>query len=301
MLKERIMTQKPSNVFEDIVNLYLLTECDMHCSFCYASKGLGRLTFDQIKFVLDELARRGAQRVSITGGEPLLHENIRETLEYAASVGLQVTLFTSGSLLTEAKLRDFLPYLSWLCLSIDGDRETDRKVGRSKEHFDSAINALELVKKLAPDLKVRVASVVTRINIDNIQELAKILSDPIRSPSLWRIKQMLPSRGAGKMASRIAVDEKEFLEKMSKVKDSHKDMNIQIHTAHAKSGDMICIHPDGNSTTTVYPEGGDDLEIFSLGNIFTDTDKVFAEWDKKKDSSHANSYRDLWQAPESVS
>ena len=290
------MTKKSSDVFNDIVNLYLLTECDMHCSFCYASKGLGRLKFDQIKFVLNELARRGAQRVSITGGEPLLHENIRETLEHASSLGLQVTLFTSGSLLTETKLREFLPHLSWLCLSIDGDRETDRKVGRSKEHFDAAINALELTRELAPDLNVRVASVITTINIDNISKLAEILSAQNRRPSLWRIKQMLPSRGAGKMASRIAVDEEEFLEKMSKVKESHQDMNIQIHTAHAKSGDMICIHPDGNSTTTVYPEGDDEPVICSLGNIFTETDKVFTEWNQKKDLSHSSSYRNLWKA-----
>ncbi len=286
---------KPSErKLSDVVNLYLLTECDMHCSFCYASKGLGSLSLTQIRFVLDFLASVKAERISVTGGEPLLHENISEALEYASELGLKVTLFTSGSLLNTRRLRDYSPFLNWLALSLDGDRETNIKVGRSEGHFDAVINVLSQVRQIAPTLQVRVATVVTKPNIGQMPSLAAILSDSRVRPDLWRIKQMLPSRRAGRHAKQLAISEEEFVARMQQIRDiCPKEMNVQIHPGRAKSGDMICIHPTGECTTTICADGVS-TEIVSLGNIFVEPDLVLTQWERNRDPRNADDYSALW-------
>lgn len=97
------------------MNLILTNQCNNNCSFCFAKKFKTEkeqwMTLDEIKKKTASLPR-GA-KVSLLGGEPTLHPQIKEILEYLVSSNLEILvisnlLFSSevrGQLL---KFRDIL-------------------------------------------------------------------------------------------------------------------------------------------------------------------------------------------------
>ena len=75
------------------VSLEILQKClnnCLHCSSnsCHNSKTI--LELDTIKQIIDDIVFMGAKRLCLSGGEPFLHPDIVEMIEYAAQKGLIV-------------------------------------------------------------------------------------------------------------------------------------------------------------------------------------------------------------------
>lgn len=81
------------------VSLEILKKClnnCLHCSSnsCHNSKTI--LGLDTIKQIIDDIIFIGAKRLCLSGGEPFLHPDIVEMIEYAAQKGLVVDVYSSG-------------------------------------------------------------------------------------------------------------------------------------------------------------------------------------------------------------
>lgn len=81
------------------VALEILKKClnnCLHCSSnsCHNSKTI--LELDTIKQIIDDIICIGAKRLCLSGGEPFLHPDIVEIIEYAAQKGLIVDVYSSG-------------------------------------------------------------------------------------------------------------------------------------------------------------------------------------------------------------
>lgn len=75
-----------------------LTGCPLRCTYCdttYAFTGGQTMTLDAI---MAEVARHGAQYVTVTGGEPLAQKNCLLLLRALCDAGYQVSLETGGAL-----------------------------------------------------------------------------------------------------------------------------------------------------------------------------------------------------------
>ena len=75
-----------------------LTGCPLRCTYCdtaYAFHGGEWRTIDGI---LEEVARHGARRVCVTGGEPLAQKRCLALLDRLVAQGYQVSLETSGAI-----------------------------------------------------------------------------------------------------------------------------------------------------------------------------------------------------------
>ena len=81
------------------VSLEILQKClnnCLHCSSnsCHNSKAILRL--DTIKQIIDDIVYLGAKRLCLSGGEPFLHPDIIEIVEYATQKGLILDVYSSG-------------------------------------------------------------------------------------------------------------------------------------------------------------------------------------------------------------
>ncbi len=78
----------------------ILDKCPNRCMFCSSNSYMNRNTFislDDFKRVIDYfMSTGGIEELSLSGGEPLLHPDLLEMISYASSLGIKVTLFTSG-------------------------------------------------------------------------------------------------------------------------------------------------------------------------------------------------------------
>lgn len=276
-----------------VPNLYLLTRCDMNCTFCYASKNIPDMCFDNAIKVIDNLSSYGVKRINITGGEVLLYDNVNEVVKYA-SRKMSVALFTSGALLNKEYIEEIYNYVDWWALSLEGPAHINKKMGRSAKHFSHAINALEILR--VKKAKVRLTTVVNKNNIDEIESLAGILIDKEVIPTLWRIKQMVPTRKGKTAYNEVAVGIKKFIKVTSRLKNKYRKlMDIQCISTKDKSGDTLCIHPDGNAKITL----GDvkkGMEIIELGNFIDSSEKVKKNWNKLNDNKNSFNYRLMWEA-----
>lgn len=90
----------------------ITTRCNITCPGCYrlcnqpGRKGEHK-SLEDIKHEIQELKRiRNCSMISISGGEPLLHPDIGPIIHYVKSLKMQPILFTNGTLLTHALLKD---------------------------------------------------------------------------------------------------------------------------------------------------------------------------------------------------
>jgi radical SAM protein with 4Fe4S-binding SPASM domain len=86
-------------------------KCNLACPHCYIDAGrprVGELCTPEILRLLEEMARMGVWAVTFTGGEPTLHTDFVELVQFARGQGLLVGIATNGMFLSD-DLLDRLP------------------------------------------------------------------------------------------------------------------------------------------------------------------------------------------------
>jgi MoaA/NifB/PqqE/SkfB family radical SAM enzyme len=66
--------------FPEIVTFRLTARCTQNCLFCYGPKNIAELDFKTIKQIIAILARQKTKAITLTGGEPLLRQDIEKIL-----------------------------------------------------------------------------------------------------------------------------------------------------------------------------------------------------------------------------
>ena len=85
-------------------SLHVTARCNSDCAYCPFRMSLSKsrldLSLEITQKIIHDLADLGVKLLFISGGEPLLHKDIIQICNYAASLGLTVQLATNGLLLT---------------------------------------------------------------------------------------------------------------------------------------------------------------------------------------------------------
>jgi len=91
----------------EVVVFELTTACPLNCKHCYVDKSVP-VTMDSklLNDVIDEIIHLEISQTQLTGGEPLLHPNIKEVISKLHSAGIFTHIFTSGYVSEETT--DFL-------------------------------------------------------------------------------------------------------------------------------------------------------------------------------------------------
>ena len=82
--------------------------CNLHCVMCYTdcfnrpAAIRQELSTVEILHIMDELAEAGTLELCLTGGEPLARPDFFQLYEHAIRCGFLVTVFSNGTLITEA-------------------------------------------------------------------------------------------------------------------------------------------------------------------------------------------------------
>jgi len=137
--------------------------CNLRCTFCFVTEGMNRpegfMDLDLFKKVIDDCP--GLEHLCMHNwGEPLLHENIFEMIDYAHNAGIKyVVMNTNGTLLTKTMIDRIVESpLSILRFSIDGSAETFKRIrGVNLQQIENNIRLLKEKKEARrPDLSLGV-------------------------------------------------------------------------------------------------------------------------------------------------
>jgi radical SAM protein with 4Fe4S-binding SPASM domain len=119
--------------------------CDSNCAHCTSA---GKPAFSDemdtatAKRLVDQVHDFGATFFGITGGEPLLREDLFEIIGYARKIGLKVSIITDGHLLDNKAFEGIVKNEVRVSISIDGAETVNDQI-RGKGAYASAVSLLE--------------------------------------------------------------------------------------------------------------------------------------------------------------
>lgn len=157
---------------------YLTNICNYKCMMCNIWRNKQKNVIPLIKFkkIINDLSQMGCYYVGISGGEPLLLNDIYERLQYAKSKIPYVHMVTNGYLLDEKSAKQLGKIgIDDIALSIDGPKEIHDKIRGIDGAFDRTVNAIKLLKKYSPQTKIVVNTIISPYNIDKLYDVVKLV------------------------------------------------------------------------------------------------------------------------------
>ena len=147
-----------------IISWAVTTRCNLRCGYCSAWNAKEEeLGTDQILAVIEELSGMGTRKIQLTGGEPLLRDDIGQILNFCKDKGISTSINSNG-LLVEKK-KELLKNLDLLCLSFDGQKSVHNYI-RGEGSYDSVIQAAKIAKD--DNIKLRFVTVLGSHNLNEI-------------------------------------------------------------------------------------------------------------------------------------
>lgn len=205
---ERLDTRKR------IASLFLLPQCDMSCSFCASESDFSVMSFGQAAGLLRSLRERSIDNVVLGGGEPFLWPHGLERLgTLARDLGFLVQVCTNGVSLPAGfeQIASVDRYILPLEAMDPGLHDELRRHPRGHHAL-----VLERVAVLAgTGRELTVSTVVTRANVDRLDEIADYLQAAMTSGvavHAWHLYRFLPvGRGGSVNASRLEIGRDDYL------------------------------------------------------------------------------------------
>jgi pyrroloquinoline quinone biosynthesis protein E len=161
--------------------LWLLFEltyrCPLHCVFCYNPTDFSRvgaeLATDDWLRVLHEARALGSVQLGLSGGEPLVRDDLEVIVAEAHSLGYYTNLISSGVGLTEARIQ------ALKAGGLDHIQLSFQDSTRQMNDFLSSTRTFELKAKVARLIKTydypMVLNVVLhRLNIDHVEQILEM-------------------------------------------------------------------------------------------------------------------------------
>jgi mycofactocin biosynthetic radical S-adenosylmethionine protein MftC len=174
LLENRLPPTFPAPALQSLY-LHLTTRCNLACPHCYVnSPSQGDLPTSQVLRLVDELRDAGGNRVTLSGGEPLLHPDIRGILRYAAARA-QVQLLSNGTRLD----RDWVAFLAQevnpdIQLSLDGSRAEIHDRIRGPGSFAATLKAVGLLQEAGLGGQITLAATIMRPNLKDLPEIMRL-------------------------------------------------------------------------------------------------------------------------------
>jgi AdoMet-dependent heme synthase len=174
--------------------------CNLNCIHCYASSvesSQNELTTAEGKRLLDQIAAVDDFRmIVITGGEPLIRNDIFELLEYASRLGFRIVFSTNGTLLTPQIARDLFKLgVVNFSISVDGSTpENHEKIRRKPGCFNSTIEGIKAARDTGACIQINFTAMK-----QNLAELPAVmnLADKLEVDILMIFQSIPPVQDRG--------------------------------------------------------------------------------------------------------
>ncbi len=128
------------------VTFFITHKCNIRCKMCYFKEGLKdvkEMPLSLFKQIIDQIKKTNTS-IQFGGGEPFMHPNILEMIEYTKKAGLPTQIFTNGILVTK-DIADVLVKLGveYINFTLLGNEETHSQVANVPNSYKKFYNNLE--------------------------------------------------------------------------------------------------------------------------------------------------------------
>ncbi len=164
-----------------LISWNLTRRCNLRCRHCYidASRAMpGELNTQEALRVLEEIAQLSPETMLIlTGGEPLMREDLETIVARASALGMTVVLGSNGTLLSDDRAAELAERgLAAVGISLDSlcaGRHDDFR-GRQGS-FDGAVAGVESARRAGLDVQIQMT--LTRENLEELPQMVDFVRD----------------------------------------------------------------------------------------------------------------------------
>lgn len=204
-----------------------------NCTFCavdYIGYKPRSISLDTMKTCIDSMSRNGVKSIMYAGeGEPLLHKNIVDVVNYTKEAGIDVAFTTNGVLMTDKFVEECLHNVTWVKVSLNaGTPEAYAKVHQTKaEDFETVLSNISYaatwrdIHELKTSIGVQV--VVLPENFDTIESL--IVEAVVSGADYVVLK---PYSQHHSSVNKYEIDYKAWDEQLSRLASVHSNGHFQV-------------------------------------------------------------------------
>ena len=200
---------------------YLFWECTLRCNLncrhcgsdCLKSSGIKDMPLEDFTKVLDSIKSKNTAKnlaVAITGGEPLLRDDLEKAGLEIIKRGFSWGIVTNALLLTESRFRSLRQSgLTSMSVSIDGLEEQHTFLRRNPKSFQTVVNAIDIMAaEHNRNPQTFIFDVITCVHHGNIGILPELRDFLIqREVKDWRIFSIFPTGRAANEDLSLTPDE----------------------------------------------------------------------------------------------
>lgn len=155
----------PSIYFE------ITNKCNLFCKHCYnnsGNKNNSEIEPIYIENLFADMQKNGLKNLSLSGGEPLLHSEIKHIVKTSKKYGIDLKIITNGTLLD--KYIDFLYENNIkIQISIDGSTPKIHNIIRGNGSFEKMESNLKLAIKKGAECYLK--STINYYNADDVEKM----------------------------------------------------------------------------------------------------------------------------------
>lgn len=148
--------------------------CNLKCKHCRGSStedvSEGELSTEEAKKLLDDIRETGTPIIILSGGEPLMREDIFEIARYGTDLGFRMTLATNGVPVTEEVARKIKDAgIQRVSVSLDGREPTHNAFRMIPNCFAASMKGIENLKKAGVEFQIN--TTISKFNLHEIEDV----------------------------------------------------------------------------------------------------------------------------------
>lgn len=148
-----------------VVVLFPHNQCNCRCMMCDIWKIRQKRQIETADLLphLESFRALGTRWIALSGGEALLHDDLRGFLELLRGEGMRITLLSTGLLLKE-KADLVSELVDDVIVSLDGPRGTHNAIRRVRDAYERLAEGVAALRELRREMPVSARSTVQRSN-----------------------------------------------------------------------------------------------------------------------------------------
>lgn len=194
--------------YRPVVFWNLTDRCNLACAHCYGRSGPdsgteGELSTDEALALTDDFAATGVPLILLSGGEPLLREDLPELARAAGERGIRTALSTNGTLITPGAARMIRDAgIGYVGISLDGaSPETHDAFRGTRGAFERAMEGFARCREAGIRTGLRVT-----LTKENYRELAALIDlAAAEGASRFCLYWLVPSGRGNEVYDRLQV------------------------------------------------------------------------------------------------
>jgi MoaA/NifB/PqqE/SkfB family radical SAM enzyme len=180
-----VVRREPVFFFTEILLTYHCTQHCLHCKYPLIAPGTKAIAFNDFTTIVDRLDAYGGHGIMLSGGDPIVHPQLYECIEYVASKRFTYRHMLSTLYFPLARVEELtaaiLKHRFSLTVSFDGLGETADRLRGAKDVSRTTMEHMEFVdqenRKAGRRIKTGVNIVVSQLNLHQIEQILEYVEE----------------------------------------------------------------------------------------------------------------------------